>query len=235
MDIFQFLNNENIKHKVIAACIILLAMLIGVGNHYIFPIASLMGFDFVTTVIPGWHTTMYLPSFVAGLTFSTLLFLQIISIFMLLFFKNKSVINEKVVEYVNVGLLILGIVISSSYLFELLVSWYSGYIYEQFAFYNRVFSIYWWLYFLSALIAIILPQLFWLKRIRKSLWATLIICLCLNLGGFVERIVIVSTTMARDYLPSSWRYEYELNYQFLFLLIPIAVLIGLIFYISRKE
>jgi hypothetical protein len=235
MDIFQFLNNENKRYKAIAICIVLLAMLIGLGKHYIFSIASLLGFDFATSVIPGWHTTIYPPIFILALTFSTLLFLQIIAVLSLHFFKNKGIINEKVVEYVNIGLIMFGGIIGINYLFELFVSWYSGYIYEQYAFYNRAFGIYWRAYFISVLIVIILPQLFWFSSVRKSIWATLIISLCLIVNGFLVRIIIASSTTERDYLSSSWSYNADFNYQFLFLLLPIAVLILLIFCISRKK
>jgi hypothetical protein len=227
--------DDNKRYKAIAICIILLAMLIGIGNQYIFSIVSSLGFDFTTSVIPGWHTTIYLPIFILALTFSTLLYLQIIAVLGLLFFKNKSIIKGKVIEYINIGLLVFGGIISVNYLFELFVSWYSGYIYEQYAFYNRAFGIYWRAYFISVLIVIILPQLFWFSSIRKSLWATLIINLCLIFNSFVVRIFIASTSAERDYLSSSWSYEYEFNYKFLLLLIPIIGLIGLIFYILKKK
>ncbi|MFM2267251.1 MAG: hypothetical protein RL757_692, partial [Bacteroidota bacterium] len=85
-------------------------------------------------------------------------------------------------------------------------SWYSAYQYEQFAFYNRVFGPYWWSYFGMMLCNVVSPQLFWSEKLRKNLWVTFFMSIFINIGMWFERFVIIPTTLARDFLPSSWSY-----------------------------
>ena len=110
------------------------------------------------------------------------------------------------VESMNKVILLTGSIVGVAYLTELFISWYSGYIYEQFAFYNRVFGIYWWAYFGMMLCNVVSPQLFWSKKLRTDLWVTFFMSIFINIGMWFERFVIIATTLARDYLPSSWSY-----------------------------
>lgn len=232
-DIFQKVNKRDIWTT---AGAIGLSIVLGLSNFYVFQIAELIGFDFATSVIPGWHTTIYLPLFILSRIGTILIFLQLILVLLLLFLKRKSFINLKVIESINFSLLIIGIFTGINYLFELFVSWYSGYIYEQFAFYNRVFGTCWWSYFFVVLINMILLQLFWFKKIRQSPWATFTICLSLNIGSFIGYILTNSMSMARDYLPSSWSYDSQ--FSFISLLIPFFILLTLcyfIFFIANKS
>jgi hypothetical protein len=106
----------------------------------------------------------------------------------------------------NKVIVLTGTIVGVAYLTELFIAWYSGYIYEQFAFYNRVFGIYWWSYFGMMFCNVVSPQLFWSKKIRRSIWWTFFLSIVVNIGMWFERFVIIATTLARDYLPSSWSY-----------------------------
>ena len=106
----------------------------------------------------------------------------------------------------NKVILLTGTIVGVAYLTELFISWYSGYIYEQFAFYNRVFGPYWWSYFGMMLCNVVSPQLFWKKAWRQSIFLTFFMSIFINVGMWFERYVIIASTLARDFLPSSWSY-----------------------------
>jgi molybdopterin-containing oxidoreductase family membrane subunit len=108
------------------------------------------------------------------------------------------------VESMNKIIIITGSIVGVAYLTELFVSWYSGVEYEQYAFLNRATGPYWWSYWSMMTCNVITPQLFWFKKIRKSLLATFIISIFVNIGMWFERFVIIVTSLHRDYLPSSW-------------------------------
>src|SRR5699024_278424 len=93
-----------------------------------------------------------------------------------------------------------------AYISELFIAWYSGYVYEQFAFLNRAFGVYWWAYFAMMACNVLSPQIFWFKKMRRSIFVTFLISIFVNIGMWFERFVIIATTLARDYLPSSWSY-----------------------------
>jgi Ni/Fe-hydrogenase subunit HybB-like protein len=106
----------------------------------------------------------------------------------------------------NKVILLTGTIVGVAYLTELFIAWYSGYIYEQFAFYNRVLGPYWWSYVGMMSCNVLSPQVFWWKKIRRSIFWTFVMSIFVNIGMWFERFVIIATTLARDYLPSSWSY-----------------------------
>jgi len=101
---------------------------------------------------------------------------------------------------------VTGTIVGVAYLTELFIAWYSGYIYEQFAFFNRALGPYYWSYFGMMFCNVLSPQVFWSEKIRRSLWWTFFMSIFINIGMWFERFVIIATTLARDYLPSSWSY-----------------------------
>ena len=108
----------------------------------------------------------------------------------------------------NKVILVTGTIVGVAYLTELFIAWYSGYVYEQFAFFNRAMGVYWWSYFGMMACNVISPQIFWVKKFRRSVLVTFIMSIFVNIGMWFERFVIIATTLARDYLPSSWSYYY---------------------------
>jgi molybdopterin-containing oxidoreductase family membrane subunit len=106
----------------------------------------------------------------------------------------------------NKVIVLTGSIVGVAYLTELFVAWYSGYIYEQYAFYNRAVGPYWWAYAAMMTCNVISPQFFWFRSIRRSLVWTFVLSIVVNIGMWFERFVIIATTLARDYIPSSWSY-----------------------------
>ncbi len=181
-------------------------VLAGISTPLVLSVHTIVSFDFATSVIPGWHTTIFPPYFVAGAIFSGFAMVQTLMLVVRKVFQLEDYITIGHIESMNKVILLTGTVVGVAYLTELFIAWYSGYIYEQFAFYNRVFGIYWWSYFGMMSCNVISPQIFWVKSMRRSIFVTFFMSIFINIGMWFERFVIIATTLARDYLPSSWSY-----------------------------
>jgi Ni/Fe-hydrogenase subunit HybB-like protein len=181
-------------------------VLAGISTPLVLSVHTIVSFDFATSVIPGWHTTIFPPYFVAGAIFSGFAMVQTLMVITRKVLKLEEYITVNHIESMNKVIVLTGTIVGVAYLTELFIAWYSGYIYEQFAFYNRVFGIYWWSYFGMMFCNVVSPQLFWSRKIRRSIWWTFFLSIVVNIGMWFERFVIIATTLARDFLPSSWSY-----------------------------
>jgi Ni/Fe-hydrogenase subunit HybB-like protein len=181
-------------------------VLAGISTPLVLSVHTIVSFDFATSVIPGWHTTIFPPYFVAGAIFSGFAMVQTLMIITRKVLKLEEYITLNHIESMNKVIVLTGTIVGVAYLTELFVAWYSGYIYEQFAFYNRVFGIYWWSYFGMMFCNVLAPQVFWSRNIRRSVFWTFFMSIIINVGMWFERFVIIATTLARDFLPSSWSY-----------------------------
>jgi len=181
-------------------------ILAGISTPLVLSVHTIVSFDFATSVIPGWHTTIFPPYFVAGAIFSGFAMVQTLMVITRKVLKLEEYITINHIDSMNKVIVLTGTIVGVAYLTELFIAWYSGYIYEQFAFYNRVFGVYWWSYFGMMFCNVVSPQLFWSRKIRRSIWWTFFLSIVVNIGMWFERFVIIATTLARDYLPSSWSY-----------------------------
>ena len=179
-------------------------ILAGLATPLVLSVHTIVSFDFATSVIPGWHTTIFPPYFVAGAIFSG--FGMVLT---LLIIARKVMHLE---DYITIGhleamckvVLLTGSMVGVAYATELFIAWYSGYQYEQFAFLNRISGPYAWAYWIMVSCNVISPQLFWSKKIRTTPWIIFIITIFVNIGMWFERFVIIVTSLHRDFLPSSW-------------------------------
>ena len=181
-------------------------VLAGLATPLVLSVHSIVSFDFATSVIPGWHTTIFPPYFVAGAIFSgfaMVLTLMLISRYVL---KLQDYITIGHIESMNKIIVLTGSIVGVAYITEMFVAWYSGYLYEQFAFYNRAFGDYFWAYWIMMSCNVISPQLFWIKKLRRSVAFTFFLSIVINIGMWFERFVIIVTSLANDFLPSSWHY-----------------------------
>jgi Ni/Fe-hydrogenase subunit HybB-like protein len=181
-------------------------VLAGISTPLVLSVHTIVSFDFATSVVPGWHTTIFPPYFVAGAIFSGFAMVQTLMVITRKVLHLEDYITINHIESMNKVIVLTGTIVGVAYLTELFVAWYSGYVYEQFAFYNRVFGIYWWSYFGMMFCNVVSPQLFWSRSIRRSIWWTFFLSIVVNIGMWFERFVIIATTLARDFLPSSWSY-----------------------------
>lgn len=179
-------------------------VLAGLSTPLVLSVHTIVSMDFATSVIPGWHTTIFPPYFVAGAIFSGFAMVLTLLLIMRKLLHLEDYITITHVELMNKIIIITGSIVGVAYLTELFISWYSGVPYEQYAFLNRATGPYWWSYWSMMTCNVITPQLFWFKKIRKSLTATFIISIFVNIGMWFERFVIIVTSLHRDYLPSSW-------------------------------
>jgi Ni/Fe-hydrogenase subunit HybB-like protein len=160
--------------------------------------------DFATSVIPGWHTTIFPPYFVAGAIFSGFAMVQTLMLVMRKVVSLESYITINHVELMNKVITLTGSIVGVAYITELFIAWYSGVEYEQYAFLNRATGPYWWAYWAMMSCNVITPQVFWFRKVRRSIWFTFVISIFVNIGMWFERFVIIVTSLHRDYLPSSW-------------------------------
>ena len=181
-------------------------ILAGIATPLVLSVHTIVSFDFATSVIPGWHTTIFPPYFVAGAIFSGFAMVLTLMIITRKILGLEDYITIEHVESMNKVILVTGTIVGVAYLTELFIAWYSGYVYEQFAFFNRAAGPYWWSYFGMMFCNVLSPQLFWKKSWRRNIWLTFFMSIFINIGMWFERFVIIATTLARDYLPSSWSY-----------------------------
>ncbi|WP_162418415.1 NrfD/PsrC family molybdoenzyme membrane anchor subunit [Cyclobacterium roseum] len=179
-------------------------ILAGLATPLVLSVHTIVSFDFATSVIPGWHTTIFPPYFVAGAIFSGFAMVLTLMIVTRKVFKLEDYITIGHIELMNIVIIITGSIVGIAYITEFFMAWYSGVAAEQYAFVNRMFGPYWWAYWSMMTCNVISPQLFWFKKIRTSIAATFILSLVVNIGMWFERFVIIVTSLHRDFLPSSW-------------------------------
>jgi len=179
-------------------------VLAGLATPLVLSVHTIVSFDFATSVIPGWHTTIFPPYFVAGAIFSGFAMVQTLLIIMRKVCNLESYITVQHIELMNIVIMITGSIVGCAYITELFIAWYSGVEYEQYAFLNRATGPYWWAYLLMMTCNVVSPQIMWVKKIRTSIVVSFIISIVVNIGMWFERFVIIVTSLHRDYLPSSW-------------------------------
>jgi molybdopterin-containing oxidoreductase family membrane subunit len=184
-------------------------VLAGLSTPLVLSVHTIVSFDFATSVVPGWHTTIFPPYFVAGAIFSGFAMVQTLMILTRVALKLEDYITIEHIESMNKVIVLTGSIVGVAYLTELFIAWYSGFVYEQFAFYNRALGPYWWSYFAMMTCNVISPQFFWSKRLRRNITVTFILSIVVNIGMWFERFVIIVTSLNRDHLPSSWNSTYS--------------------------
>ncbi|MEN8137103.1 MAG: NrfD/PsrC family molybdoenzyme membrane anchor subunit [Bacteroidota bacterium] len=179
-------------------------VLAGLATPLVLSVHTIVSMDFATSVIPGWHTTIFPPYFVAGAIFSGFAMVQTLLIIMRKVVSLESYITIQHIEMMNIIIMLTGSIVGVAYITELFMAWYSGVEYEQYAFLNRATGPYWWAYLSMMTFNVVSPQLMWFKKLRTSVMFTFFLSIIVNTGMWFERFVIIVTSLHRDYLPSSW-------------------------------
>jgi len=183
-------------------------ILAGISTPLVLSVHTIVSMDFATSVIPGWHTTIFPPYFVAGAIFSGFAMVQTLLLILRKVMNFENYITMFHIESMNKIILVTGSIVGIAYLTELFIAWYSGSEYEMYAFENRIAGPYAWAYWCMMTCNVISPQLFWFKKIRTSIPISWILSIVVNIGMWFERFVIIVTSLHRDYLPSSWAMFY---------------------------
>ena len=181
-------------------------ILAGLSTPLVLSVHTIVSFDFATSVIPGWHTTIFPPYFVAGAIFSGFAMVLTLMLTTRHLYNLRDYITMEHIELMNIIILVTGSIVGIAYTTEFFVAWYSGVEYEAYAFINRSTGQYWWAYWMMMTCNVVSPQLFWFKGIRTSIRWTFLLSIVVNIGMWFERFVIIVTSLHRDYLPSSWTY-----------------------------
>jgi molybdopterin-containing oxidoreductase family membrane subunit len=198
-------------HRYERAYLILAAL----STPLVLSVHSVVSFDFAVSQLPGWHTTIFPPYFVAGAIFSGFAMVVTLLVPARQFFGLKNIIEIHHLEAMNKVIVATSLLVGYSYGMEFFIAWYSGSPYEGFAFINRAFGPYYWAYWAMISCNVIFPQLFWFKKIRTSLLGMMIVCILVNVGMWFERFVIIQTSLHRDFLPSSWGYFVPTKWDFM--------------------
>ncbi len=181
-------------------------LLAGLATPLVLSVHSIVSMDFAVSQLPGWHTTIFPPYFVAGAIYSGFAMVMTLMILMRSAFGFQRIVTRRHLENMAKIMLLTGSMVGYAYGMEFFISWYSANPFEQFTFLNRALGPYAWAYWTMVTCNVISPQLFWFKRCRTSVPVLFLISITTNIGMWFERFVIVVTSLHRDFLPSSWGY-----------------------------
>jgi len=179
-------------------------LLAALATPLVLSVHSIVSMDFATSVIPGWHSTIFPPYFVAGAVFSGFAMVLTLMIIARKVLSYEDYITIDHIEKMGKIILLTGGIVALSYLIEAFMAWYSGNQYERFVFANRAFGPYAWAFWLMIFCNVVVSQLFWIKKFRRNITLVFIASLFINVGMWFERFVIIVTSLHRDFLPSSW-------------------------------
>ena len=187
-------------------------VLAGLSTPLVLSVHTIVSFDFATSIVPGWHTTIFPPYFVAGAIFSGFAMVQTLLIVVRKVMGLQDYITMGHIEAMNKVIVLTGSIVGCAYLTELFIAWYGQNPYEWYAFsQNRanLFSPYGWSYWLMMFCNVVSPQLFWSRKLRRNIAVTFFMSIVVNIGMWYERFVIIVTSIYRDFLPSSWSTYYS--------------------------
>ena len=179
-------------------------LLAGIATPLVISVHTIVSFDFATSVVSGWHTTIFPPYFVAGAIFSGFAMVSLLLIILRKVCKLEAYITLKHIELMNTVMLVAGSIVAVAYLTEFFMAMRSHSEFEQYVFHNRATGAYAWAFWTMIICNVVLPQLLWFKKLRRSITFSVCVALVVCVGMWFERFVIIVTSLHRGYLPSSW-------------------------------
>ncbi|MBI5631283.1 MAG: polysulfide reductase NrfD [Elusimicrobia bacterium] len=179
-------------------------LLAGLATPLVISVHTIVSFDFATSVIPGWHATIFPPYFVAGAIFSGMSMVLTLMIIARKVMALEDYITDRHLDVMCRIILAVSCMVGLAYSTEYFMSWYAGNPYERFAFVNRRAGPMAWTYWTMVTCNVITPQIFWFSNLRRKTWLVFVASLLINVGMWFERFVIIVTSLHRDFLPSSW-------------------------------
>jgi molybdopterin-containing oxidoreductase family membrane subunit len=163
-----------------------------------------VSFDFAISILPGWHTTIFPPYFVAGAIYSGFAMVLTLAIPIRAVYHLEDFITMRHLNNMAKVMLVTGLIVAYGYMTEGFIAWYSADKYEGFVPLNRLFGPYWFAYWALLFCNVVAPQILWLKRVRENVIVLFVLSLVVNVGMWLERFIIIVTSLDRDFLPSSW-------------------------------
>jgi len=208
-------------------------LLAGLATPLVVSVHTVVSFDFAVTILPGWHSTIFPPYFVAGAIFSGFAMVLTLVLPVRAFYRMHDFITSRHLDNMAKILLVTSLVVAHAYLSEAFIAWYSGNKYERYMQINRALGNYAWVYWLQVACNVGAPQLFWSRRMRRNVWMLFLVAMAVNVGMWVERYVIIITSLHRDFLPSSWGMYYGTFWDWATLLGSIGLFAWLLFVFIR--
>jgi Ni/Fe-hydrogenase subunit HybB-like protein len=208
-------------------------LLAGLATPLVLSVHTVVSFDFAIAIVPGWHTTIFPPYFVAGAIYSGFAMVLTLAIPIRAAYGLKDFITERHLENMAKVMLATGLIVAYGYSMEAFMAWYSGNQYERFMYWNRVTGPYWPAFWALIATNIAIPQLLWLKKVRRNVLALFGPSLVINVGMWLERFVIVVTSLHRDFLPSSWGMYYPTMWDWFTYFGTIGLFVTLLFLFLR--
>jgi Ni/Fe-hydrogenase subunit HybB-like protein len=181
-------------------------ILAGLSTPLVLSVHSIVSLDFAVSQLPGWHTTIFPPYFVAGAIFSGFGMVLTLLVPLRKVCKLEDIITMRHIDLMCKVTLATGSIVGYAYAMEFFIAWYSGSPYERYAFLNRALGPYAWGYWIMITCNVFIPQLFWSKRIRNNLLLVFLISIAVNVGMWFERFVIIVISLHREFLPGNWGY-----------------------------
>jgi molybdopterin-containing oxidoreductase family membrane subunit len=208
-------------------------LLAGISTPLVLSVHSVVSFDFAVSVIPGWHATIFPPYFVAGAIYSGFAMVMTLAIPLRKFYALEDFITMRHIHNMTKVMLVTGMIVAYGYANEAFFAWYSGNPYEQAMMVNRMtgpYAVFYW-----SLIGInaVMIQLFWFRKIRDNIVLLFLLSLLVNVGMWLERFIIVATSLHRDFLPSSWDMFYPTVWDFAMFAGTIGLFLTLFFLFVR--
>src|SRR3984885_5011959 len=179
-------------------------LLAGLCTPLVLSVHTIVSFDFAIAIVPGWHATIFPPYFVAGAIYAGFAMVLTLSIPIRKLFRLEDFITIRPLDNMGKVLLATGLIVGYGYMMEAFSAFYSGNPYERFMILNRMGRPYAVMYWLLIACNIVTPQFLWFRKVRAKVGALFAIAMVVNLGMWLERFVIVITSLHRDFLPSSW-------------------------------
>ncbi len=208
-------------------------LLAGIATPLVVSVHSVVSFDFTIAILPGWHSTIFPPYFVAGAIFSGFAMVLTLMIPLRSLYGLQGFITAKHLDNMAKVLLVTGLMVDYGYFMETLMAWYSGNPLEEYMMMNRVFGPYGWVFWLVVVCNVLAPQACWSRRVRCSVPALFVIALLVNLGMWLERFMIIVVGLHRDFMPSAWDMYYPTIWDWATLFGSVGLFLALIFLFVR--
>jgi molybdopterin-containing oxidoreductase family membrane subunit len=209
-------------------------LLAGLSTPLVLSVHTVVSFDFAVSVLPGWHATIFPPYFVAGAIYAGFAMVLTLAIPLRAIYKLHDFITMRHLENMAKITLVTGMIVVYGYACEAFFGWYTGNEYERFMLKNRVYyGPYAWSYWVLLLCNFIVPQILWSKRLRRNIAVLFTVAMFVNVGMWLERFVIIVTSLHRDFVPSSWDMYYPTIWDFMTLAGTIGLFTTLMFLFVR--
>ena len=177
----------------------------GLATPLVLSVHSVVSFDFSVAQLPGWHSTIFPPYFVAGAIYSGFAMVLNLIIPIRRIYGLQNLITERTLNNMACVTLVTGWMVTYGYIMEAFMAWYSGDAFERAVMYDRAFGPYGWIFWILITVNCVIPQLLWSRRVRTDDVALFFVALSINLGMWIERFVIVVQSLSHDFVPSSWK------------------------------